>query len=398
MKLLFLLNRLVIGGQCSNVIPLAHALSSQQIQVHLLYGEKETGEVEPSWLLKKYPLPIIKKIDSFHRSINPFNDLHSFLSIYRYIKSYRPDVIHTHGAKCGLLGRLAAKLAGVPVIVHTFHGHLFHSYYNRFFSYCLVILERMLSRITHKIIATSQPQWQEFVEVYKIAPAGKVDIIQLGLEEDITGSDEANPVADCKKEFPAGCINIGIIARIVEVKNFDLFTRVVESVLQKSLSPIRFFVIGDGSLKMQTQEKLTVKKITWCNLPGFVKEAKVIFTSWIADITSTVNELDLVMLTSLNEGTGLSLAEAQAAGKPVVATNVGAIRDTMIDGETGFLVDHFNVEEFAAKLLLLINNASLRKAMGEKARIFARRKFSRQREVEQVKELYYHCLKEKNQG
>jgi len=393
-RVLLFLNRLVIGGPAIDVISMAGFLQND-FELLIIYGEKESHEVEASYLLSKYPNLQIKKIPTLRRSINPFLTISVFLSIVKIIRSFKPDIVHTHGAVPGVVGRLAAFFCHINVIVHTYHGHFFHSYFNKAFSTAIVLIEKTLSKISDVIIATSSRQLNDLVDKYKIAPLNKVTIIELGIDEAfLISSNERNSFAE-KYQPDAYTIAIGIIARLVKVKNFPLFVEVVAKVLKKTKKKVVFFVIGDGYLKPDIQNLLSEKGIRWSSNEFLNESASVIFTSWVSNIGEALSVLDIVLLTSNNEGTGLSLAESQYVGKPVVATNVGGVPDTVVDGETGFLVSPTDADKFAQKLLLLIEDDKLRKEMGIAAKVFARNKFSKQHEIDSLKQLYIEQL-EKN--
>ncbi len=396
-RLLIFLNRLVIGGPAIDVISMAGFLQAD-FDILVVYGEKELHEVEANYLLEQFPTLQTKKIESLKKSFNPFSNLVVFFSIIKLIKGFKPTIIHTHGAVPGVLGRLAATFCKVPVKVHTFHGHFFHSYLNNFFSSGIILLEKMLATLTSAIIATSESQQNDLVNKYKVAPLIKVATIQLGIDEDFLKGYElgSNSVFSQKYKLDGDTISVGIIARIVKVKNFNLFVEVVESVLKKTKRKVVFFIIGDGYLKKDIQKQFTEKSIVWCDNNNATENPSVIFTSWVSKIGEALSILDIVLLTSNNEGTGLSLAESQYCGKPVVSTNVGGVSDTVINGVTGFLVPPSDSVAFTKKLLLLTDNEDLRLQMGIAARAFAREKFSKNTEVAHVKSLYNRLLSSEN--
>ena len=387
-KILIILNRLVVGGQTLDTLPLLYCLGSE-FDILILHGQKEKDEKDASSLLKKYSLNG-EYIPSLKRNINLVNDVLAFLKIYKIIKKFKPQIVHTHGSKSGFVGRLAAQRASVPVIIHTFHGHLFHSYYNRFFTSILKRGERLLGRITSTAIAISEWQKKELCEIYKILPPGKVQIIRLGIT--IKKSlEEKNLLRKSFREkynIKNGIIAVGISGRIVPIKNLGMFIQVADSLSKTTNTPVRFFIIGDGYLKKQIQKQCDVSGLRWSEDQNENKEASVIFTSWIEDIIPAILGLDIVALTSNNEGTPMSIIEAQSCGKPVVATNVGGVRDTLIDEQTGFLVKPGDVHAMTGKLKLLAENAELRKEMGLKAIEFTSTQFSKQAEIENFKKLY----------
>jgi len=392
-NILIIINRLVIGGQAIDTIPLAWYLQ-EKFSVHVLYGEKENDEEEALFLLDLYPGLKVEKLPQLQRSISLSKDISAYRRIKSILKENVYSVVHTHGFKSGMLGRLAAHAMRVPCIVHTFHGHLFHSYYNRFISSSIILLEKYLGRITDRIITISPLQLEEIAGKFSIAPKSKTRMIRLGIDERHffrNLQQDKNDFGE-KYRFHSKDIHIGIIGRIVQIKNFSLFVEVAEKVLAKYSSHVKFYVVGDGALAGHVQEILLKKNISFSK-PGEMKEnASVTFTSWAPDIATVIKVLDIVMLTSYNEGTPMSLIEAQFCGKPVVATDVGGVSDTFLADKTGFLIEPGNADLFAKKLILLIENESLRRDMGTAAIQFATEHFSKKTEVQKVIELYNECL------
>jgi glycosyltransferase involved in cell wall biosynthesis len=392
-RLLIILNRLVVGGQSIDTVPLAVELK-EQYDILIAYGEKEKDEEEFSSLIESCTDIAFQKIHSLRRSINPLNDIVTIASLYIIIKKFKPTISHTHGSKPGVNGRLAAWLANVPVIIHTFHGHLFHSYYNRFISSSIIRLERFLSRISSKIIVLSGQQGKEISEKYHIADRDRIKVIPLGVDEKTLNKDAQFFRSNFRDEYHLSedCVAIGIIGRIVPVKNHKFFVDIVSNLLQSSVrDKIKFFVVGDGYSKKEIQNNLTNIGIIWCEDKSEAN-SKVIFTSWVTPVTDVLHGLDIVILTSMNEGTPLSLIEAQACAKPVVATDVGGVADTFINNESGFLIKDHDLAEFSNKLILLAENNELRKKMGCKGNSFARNNFSKQSEVDAFKKLYAESI------
>lgn len=350
--------------------------------------------MEASHLINTAAGITFKKIPELRKSINVVYDIKAYGRLYREIKYSNCQIVHTHGSKSGMLGRLAAHRNKVPCIVHTFHGHVFHSYYNRFISGCIIRFERWMAQLTTRIIAISKQQGKELVDVYKIVPSDKLSIIHLGIDKKQFDEDAVNSAYAIRERFKLQpeMIAVGMIGRMVAIKNFDLFAEVAEKIFASSAgNDVKFFIVGDGGLKEKVQQDLDRRSIKWCNTENYFSEAQVIFTSWLSSVKSILKDLDIVMLTSRNEGTPLSLIEAQFCGKPVIATDAGGVNDTFVNNETGFLIEQDNVTAFVEKLGLLINDQQLRKSMGMKAAEFAAQRFSKNVEVEQLKQLYNNC-------
>lgn len=394
-RLLIILNRFVIGGQAVDTIPLAFHLKDH-FDILVLYGQKEQDELEATFLLDKYKGLSLKKIPSLRRSVNPLTDLKAFFAVRKAIKSFNPHIVHTHGAKSGFIGRLSAYLLGVPVIIHTFHGHFFHSYFSRLLTKLIAQVERLASRITTAAVALSETQKKELVEVYRIFPEKKITVIPLGFEfDEMNDSTGLRASFRTKYGLKENDVAIGIVGRIVAVKNHGFFVSVVEKVLaNRENANAAFFIVGDGDLRRKVEEDFAKQDIPF-STSSISENTRVVFTSWIPGIYEVMNGLDIVVLTSLNEGTPLSIIEAQFFGKPVISTNVGGVKDTLIADETGFITEPQAVQDFATKTSLLINNPTLRNQMGESGQKFAVHKFSKLKEVESTRLFYKKLLQQK---
>ena len=395
-RLLIILNRFVIGGQAVDTIPLAHDLQ-KWFEVLILYGEKEKDEIEPAFLLERYPGLNMKKVSSLRRSINPFTDISSLVSLYNIINTFKPHIVHTHGAKSGVLGRLASWVSGVPVVVHTFHGHFFHSYFSGWVSRLVASVERMIGRITTAAIALSETQKHELSAVYRILPEEKITVVSLGFAA--TSQDyELAHRSTFRNRYGLNDndVAIGIVGRIVSVKNHSFFVQVVKEFQYQHLqSNAAFFVIGDGELRKHVEEELSANALPF-STNKISAENRILFTSWLQDMDEVMSGLDITVLTSLNEGTPVSMLESQFFRRPVVCTNVGGVKDTMVDGKTGFLVPPGNVADFVQKLALLVHDPKLREQMGEAGRRFVQAKFSKENEVNTTTDFYLSLLRKKN--
>ena len=252
-------------------------------------------------------------------------------------KSLKPDIVHTHAAKAGALGRLAAHNLGVPVILHTFHGHVFHSYFGKLKTRLFIEIERFLARRSTRIIAISNIQRKELADTYKIAPFEKFSVVPLGFDLDRFQEDIESKRADFRDRYKVkeDEVAIGIIGRLVPIKNHPMFLRAIAE-LRKEVTNARIFIIGDGEERSLVEEYCGELGLEF----GDATDPKwLTFTSWIKEVDWAIAGLDIVALSSFNEGTPVSLIEAQAGGKPVVSTNVGGIEDIMkIDG-SGYLVE-----------------------------------------------------------
>ena len=390
-RIIIILNRLVIGGPSADTISLAFYLQ-KKFEILILFGEKESDEIQADFLLKKYPNLQLKKIKYLRRSINPLVDVAAFFSILNIFYSFKPTIVHTHGSKSGFLGRFAAWLSSVPVIIHTFHGHLFHAYFHESISKIILFSEKLLAKITTSIITLSEQQQFDLIYKYKIADKNKIILIPLGVDESLLQENSSLHRNNFREKYglQKNDIAIGIIGRIVPIKNHKLFIKIAEELLSKGIGNIFFFIVGDGNGKVELQNYLLSKHLSYAEGLNSTN-SKFIFTSWIENVATVYHGLDILLLTSLNEGTPLSIIESQICGKPVVATNVGGVKDTFIPNKSGFLIDGFESAKYIEALMLLINNEELRKEMSNHAVEFSLLNYKKENEVIATTKLYqYH--------
>ncbi|GAA4728169.1 glycosyltransferase [Flavisolibacter ginsenosidimutans] len=394
-KVLRILNRLIVGGPVLNATYLTKYLSPE-FETLLVVGEKESHEKSADYLAGQLGIDYIT-IPQMGRSINPVNDFQAFKELKRIIKEFKPDVVHTHAAKPGALGRLAASVCGVPAIVHTYHGHVFHSYFNSVKSSFYINAERFLARRSSAIVAISEAQRKELTEEFRIAPPEKFRVIQLGLDLDKFCEDQPFKRKKFREEFGLQDdeIAVGIIGRLVPVKNHELFLTAVAYVVKNTTKKIKAFVVGDGETRADLENKARALGLSFTTHRDTAHLHPLIFTSWRSDVDFVNAGLDIVTLTSLNEGTPVSLIEAQAANKPIVSTRVGGIADIVSEGETALLADVSDSETFCSHLLNLVNNEAIRQKLGNNNANYVLKRFSYQRLVKDTSDLYYELLHKK---
>ncbi len=389
-KLLIILNRLVIGGQALDNIPLAYYLQ-KQYDILIIHGKKENDENNADYFLQKYPGLKLKYVPEMRRSILPGVDRKAYKEIRKIIQVFNPDIVHTHGAKPGFLGRLAAKKENVSVIVHTYHGHLFHSYFNKFFTQLLIIWEKYLASKTTAIITLSQSQKTDIEKKLGLRNSDKVKIVPLGIDY-ITKENTQNIRESFRAQYflNEDELAVGIVGRIVPVKNVTFFAQVINTLIKiYPEKKIRFFIVGDGNDKINVLKYCNEHNIDYAFTPSKVT---LNFTSWVQDINNIIHGLDVLCVTSFNEGTPLSSIEAQLAGKPVIAVNAGGVKDTFQENISGFLVADHKPEIFASKIAELYDDKNKYNEMSKAASIFAENKYSKQAEVQNMLHLYQDLL------
>lgn len=387
-RILRIINRFNLGGPTYNAAYLTHYLPDNY-ETLLIGGAHAESEEDSLHITQQLGLdPII--IPEMKRDISPMEDQIAYKKIHQLIDWFKPDIIHTHASKAGALGRLAGIRSRTPIIVHTFHGHVFHSYFNKIKTQAYISIERKLAQKTDAIIAISPLQKRELVEDFLIADEEKVRVIPLGfdLERFKLKQEEKREIFRSKYDLDEDVIAIGIIGRLVPIKNHQLFLELAQKTLSKTDKKVRFFIIGDGEL---SDELKAMAIELGLNSPNR-EEKNVIFTSWIKNIDVAIAGLDIIVMTSNNEGTPVSLIEAQAGQRAIVTTEVGGIKDIIIPGRTGMMSPKGDVEMLTKNLCELIASKEKRDQMGANGYHFVKEKFTYSRLATDMDKLYQELL------
>ncbi len=395
-RILRILNRLAVGGPLLNASYLTKYMSPE-FETLLVVGEREGHEKDASFVTQALGIEPVY-IPEMGRSLDPRRDYKAYQRMKQLIADFKPDIIHTHAAKPGAIGRLAAKKMKVPVVVHTFHGHVFHSYFNPFKTKLFVNIERRLGKNTDAIIAISEQQRKELVDDFRIAKENKFRVIPLGLDLDKFQEQRDEKRKNFRKEFDIKDheIVITIIGRVVPIKNHDLFIEAIHHVLQHSRKKIRAVIVGDGESRSALEAKAKSLGIGFSTEKDTVHIQPLLFTSWRSDIDAINAGSDIITLTSFNEGTPVSLIEALAAAKPIVATRVGGVEDVVANGQTGILSAIEDVKGFCENLLRMVEDDALRNTMGNAGESHVMKKYSYRRLVDDMAALYNELLSKKN--
>ncbi|MCF3109929.1 glycosyltransferase [Niabella sp. CC-SYL272] len=394
-KILRIHNRLITGGPVYNVLNLTKFLEPD-FETLLVVGEKESHEQDAGFLAEEMGVkPLL--VPEMGRSIHPLKDYKAYHKITEIIKAFKPDIVHTHAAKPGAVGRLAAYHMKVPVVVHTYHGHVFHSYFNKAKTQVFLNIERYLAKKSTTLIAISPEQKTELVDQYRIAKESKFEVVPLGFQLERFMEDREAKRTAFRREFGIADdeIALGITGRLVPIKNHDLFLEALAYVLKKTTKKVRAFIIGDGTSCPDIQAKAGTLNIPYSVKGEELQGRPLVFTSWRSDMDVVNAGLDIVCLTSLNEGTPVSLIEAQAASKPIVATTVGGVKDVVKEGDTALLAGVHDKQPLFNHLLSLVENDALRERMGENGVDFVSERFGVKRLASDFRALYYSLL-EKN--
>jgi glycosyltransferase involved in cell wall biosynthesis len=382
-RVLRIINRFNMGGPTYNATFLTRFLSDD-FETLLVGGMPEEDETDSLHILKQYGIePLL--IREMKRQPSFFQDRAAYNKLKNIMAEFKPDIVHTHASKAGALGRRAANSLGIPVILHTFHGHVFHSYFGTFKTKIYKSIERRLASKSSGIIAISEIQKKELSQIHNICEESKIKVIPLGFDLSRFNAAKYEFRDSARKEFGIedNEVAVAIVGRLVPVKNHLLFINALAFLIKDLTVSVKVFIVGDGSERRNIEE--AIQSLPKSSL------LKIELTSWIQDIAKFNAGMDFICLTSNNEGTPVSLIEAQAANIPVITTDVGGVRDIVLDGETGFIVPKNDVASFSDKMRLLIEDENLRKKMSQNGWNFVEHKFHYTTLVKNMED-YYHSL------
>lgn len=353
MKILRILTRLGAGGPPIHCLTANRELTARGHDCQLLVGECGPADEDMSYLIG--PSDRIRRIPELTPRLHPWNDVRALWRLSRILREERPDIVHTHTARAGALGRVAALLARVPVCVHTFHGHVLRGYFSRAVSEAFRWIEKMLGLATDGICVLSPSQAAE-LESLGVAPRAKFHVVPLGMDLSSFGS---------LPDAPERPFTVAWLGRMVPVKNLELLRQVIEQ-----MPDVRFLIAGDGPDRW------------WLGgLPN------VEMLGWVEDVHSVLARSHAVVMTSRNEGTPVALIQAMAAGRPFVSTPAGGVPDLAGGGRHG-IVCAPRAELIAESLNRLRVNEALRRRMSEAARHHALEFFSEQAMTDRLERLY----------
>ena len=393
-KVLRIINRLNLGGPTYNAANLTKYLDAD-FETMLVAGMTDETEESSEFILKKLDLNPVY-IQEMYRELNPFRDYKAYFKIRALIKEFKPDIVHTHAAKAGAVGRLAAIHEGVPNIVHTFHGHVFHSYFSPVKTRIFLEIERYLAQHSHAIVTLSEIQREELAVQFRVAPLDKFEIIPLGFDLSRFTEDKAVKRKLFREQYNVADdeIVISIVGRLVPVKNHTMFLKAIKMVADATTKKVRVFIIGDGEERNNIEKLATSLGLSFNN-NNLQQPHLLTFTSWIKEIDVSNAGSDIIALCSFNEGTPVSLIEAQASGKPIVSTRVGGIANIVAEGTTALLCDSDDVATFGTHLLQLVEDESLRQSMTDKGTDYVMENFSHLRLARDMSALYRRLLNKK---
>ncbi len=409
-KVVRVISRLNIGGPSIHVSLLTQWLDPRLFDVRLVVGRAACKEGDMGYLLRKNGFHPIE-LPQLQRPIRLWADLRALFRLYGLICRERPDILATHTAKAGTLARLAGILYNLgpgrcngPVrMVHTFHGNVFEGYFNRFQSRMIIEAERLMARATDRIVAISSTQNRELAEKYRIAQAPRIETIELGFDlKPFLNGEGCRGGFKKRWGFSPDDRLIGMVGRLVSIKNHRMFFDAASRLLLNHPDlDFRLVVVGDGELRQSLE--------AYCRRVGLGE--RTLFCGWVREISEVYADLDLLALTSLNEGTPVSVIESMAAGVPVIATDVGGVRDLLGNPEPlssiskkgfslcerGLLCRKGDADGFAEGLAYLLRCEPREHALRvERARGFVKDRYSHQRLLRDMEHLYTSLAQRKS--
>lgn len=416
-KICRIVTRLNIGGPARQAVFLSRALNGDRYDTCLVTGVPEAGEGDMGYLaaqhgLQRYVVPQLR------RPLHPWRDLRAFWGVWRLLRREQPLILHTHTAKAGALGRCAGWLYNLTgrmrhrhrprlVMVHTFHGHVLAGYFGTMTTKLFTWIERQLARVTDRIVVVSEAAKQDLV-ARRIGQPERITVIPLGFDLRALLNAEQRQGMFRAAHRLEGLPLVGFVGRLVPIKQPGLLLRAAARLKAQAPIPagrVRYVFVGDGELRASLEELARSLGLA----------CEVLFLGWQRDLVEVYADLDVVCLTSLNEGLPAALIEAMAAGKPVVATDVGGVRELL--GATppqarttgvppaefevadrGILVGPSDAAGFAKALACVLEQAELRRRLGAAGRAYVRERFTEDRLRLDVERLYQELMRESNEG
>jgi len=387
-KTIHIIARLDKGGSAENTLLTVMGLDREIYDVFLVKGlsvesnmaDDETRAVEEMVREAEREGIRIITVPGLVRRIHLFYDLKAFFALIKILRYEHPDIVHTHTSKAGIMGRWAAFLTGIPVIIHTPHGHVFWGYFGRCKTLFYIILEKLTACITDKIIALTEQEKKDHLH-FLIASEDKFSVVHSGINLDRFSNLSVDPaVMKRELEIPEGNLVVGTAGRLTPVKGQRYLIEAARKIVD--VKPDTTFVfLGDGELLNELKNmafRLGIRE-------------NVKFLGWRPDVAEVMSTFDIFVLPSLNEGMGRVLVEAMAMGKPIVASDVGGIADLVVDGKNGFLVPAADVEIMVVRINDLLESAEKRKKMGENGKSRAAN-YSSNLMVKNIDQLYRAML------
>ena len=380
-KVAQVITRMDWGGSSDICRIILSRLNPEVYDIRLITGLTRYPSAKTQALFENFKDKVLF-VPQLRREINPFFDTLALIRLYGVFRREKFDICHTHTAKAGVLGRIAAFAAGVPVIIHTPHGHNFYGYFGPVFSKIIVAVERLMSKLTARITVFTELEKDDFIR-FRVMRPEKISLIYQGLELDssVHSPTEIIKIKD-KLSIRPNEYAVGMIGRLEPIKGPKYFVEAA-ALVAGDLNNVKFLIIGEGSLRRKLEryaETLGIRE-------------KCIFTGWREDAPAIMSILDILVLPSLNEAVGMVLIEAQSKGIPVVASRTGGIPEVVRDNHSGILVSPGSPDELAEAIKRLLKDERMRKQMGDNGQDWVKGKFGAEAMVEAISDLYAKTIK-----
>ena len=378
-RVLLVITRLTVGGDTNVVLDIASYLNNHpHFEAHLAVGPVPEHEIDLTYLASERAIPT-KVIPGLVNYINPWLNLRALLELRAHIREGKYDIVHTHSSVAGVIGRLAAILARVPVIVHHVHGWGLQDDMSKMMRLLYIGLERFCATFTNRLIAVSKPNIEKGL-AYKVCQEDKFALIYYGIHLEKFQQQVDKRTICLELGLDPECKIVGMIGRLDKQKNPLDFIRAAAMVV-RDFPKVQFLIAGDGSLRPECERLIDELKL----------RDKFFLLGYRNDIDLIMPILTMTVLSSLWEGQPIVFQESMSAGKPIVANDVDGARDVIINGETGYLVTPHQPREMADRILYLLQNDEICQGMGATAKQYSER-FSSERMVGEIESLYRELL------
>jgi glycosyltransferase involved in cell wall biosynthesis len=390
-KLIHVITRFDKGGSAENTFLTVRDLDKSRYDVTLIrglsresqMGDREARAVEANLAALERSGVGMVAMPELVRELSPLNDFRAFMHLFRLFRKQRPRIVHTHTSKAGMLGRWAAFFAGVPIVIHTPHGHVFWGYFGKGTTALFILLERWTARITDRIIALTKQEMSDHLR-FSIAPAEKFTVVHSGVDLGQFSRSQGDATAVRENlAIPQGSFVVGTAGRLTPVKGHRHLIEAAAGLVRQHRDML-FVFLGDGELMSDLKEMASAM--------GIGDQVK--FLGWRPDVAEVMSTFDVFVLPSLNEGMGKVLVEAMAMGKPLIASDVGGIPDLVVQGENGLLVPPADSKALAQAVLDLYENPDKRRRMGEAGKRISAA-YGVEAMLQKIDELYQACQAER---
>jgi glycosyltransferase involved in cell wall biosynthesis len=383
MRIAHVITRMIVGGAQENTLLCCQDLVNEYgDEVRLITGASTGPEGSLTGQARKSGVPLIE-IKSLRRAIHPFHDLLAYRQLKRALRAFAPDVVHTHSAKAGILGRYAAWSLGVPAVVHTVHGAPFHPYQSAAARWVFRLCERRAAKKCHALVSVADAMTDLMVAA-GVAPRDKFVTVYSGMDVDLFLTADAHR-AQTRTElgYAEQHVVVGKVARLFHLKGHHDVVQAARRVIDQCPN-VRFLFVGDGVLKSKLQQQIAAAGLTeYFQFTGLVSPARA---------AELIGAMDMLVHASLREGLARTLPQTLIAGRPVISYDIDGAREVVLDTVTGRLLAPQDVAGLAQAIIQLTEDAELRKRMGAEGRSRFRERFRHQHMTRQLRQLYLRLL------